>query len=498
MATAIATAFVDFQANTTGIDRALRKTKKKVGGLGMAFGKLGKGLAIGAAIGGVLLLSKAVRGAFSAFGAEQQSIAKLNAILKSTGGAAGFTSKELVDMAQELQNVTTISNDVVINTQAMLATFKHIKGDQFKRATVSVLDMSEAMKNAGKSEADVKAAAIQLGKALNDPITQVSALARVGIMFSASEKEMIKTMAKAGDMVGAQGIILNELEEEFGGVAAAMKNTLPGAMKGLSNDFGDLGKAILGAFGAQDIQGVINSFALKIRKITETIKIMTERGVFTIWLSNIKATMGKAWIALKAPFQMMGALIGASIAKWVESFKWLGQSWAKIIQGKFDEIKPPPEHFLIAGIKAVADVAIKNGILIDKLENERVAKNKAAGKKKVEEEKVVAKKIEDIAKEVAKVVDKEEVKKQKAKKKTLGIGISSGFESISSLAQQAFFQGTEGAGVAGVAGGNVVGGGAGGAGGADTTFNSILTVLKNIDKNINNIANDPTRGTVFA
>src|SRR5207237_7672973 len=87
--------------------------------------------------------------------------------------------------------------------------------DVFNQATQIATDMGAALGT------EPKAAAIQLGKALNDPIKGVSALSRVGVSFTSQQKDQIKTLVKSGDTLGAQKIILGELNKEFGGAAAA-------------------------------------------------------------------------------------------------------------------------------------------------------------------------------------------------------------------------------------------------------------------------------------
>jgi hypothetical protein len=56
---------------------------------------------------------------------------------------------------------------------------------------------------------DMSSSAIQLGKALNDPIKGVSALQRVGVSFTASQKEQIKTLVQSGRTMDAQKLILD-------------------------------------------------------------------------------------------------------------------------------------------------------------------------------------------------------------------------------------------------------------------------------------------------
>ena len=69
--------------------------------------------------------------------------------------------------------------------------------------------------------ASPKDAALQLAKALEDPAKQVTALARSGTVFTEQQKEQIKTLQASGDLLGAQEIILKEIEAQYGGAARA-------------------------------------------------------------------------------------------------------------------------------------------------------------------------------------------------------------------------------------------------------------------------------------
>ena len=159
---------------------------------------------------------------------------QLNAVLKSTRHAAGLTAIELKNMASEMQMLTAFGDEEVLSMQNILLTFKNIKGDEFKRATMAVLDLSTAMGQ------DLKSSAIQVGKALNDPKIGLTALQRVGITFSDSQKKLIKDLTETGRVAEAQRIIFKELESQFGGSAKAATNNLGGAIQQLKNKFGDL------------------------------------------------------------------------------------------------------------------------------------------------------------------------------------------------------------------------------------------------------------------
>jgi hypothetical protein len=86
-----------------------------------------------------------------------------------------------------------------------------------------------------KMGTDLQSSAVQLGKALNNPIEGISALTRVGIQFTDAQKEQIKTLTEAGDIMGAQKIILAELETQFGGSAEAQATSLGKAKVAVGN-----------------------------------------------------------------------------------------------------------------------------------------------------------------------------------------------------------------------------------------------------------------------
>lgn len=174
----------------------------------------------------------AIAGTVAQYRVQEQAELRLQQTLKATQGAAGLTAKEIINMAGALQEVTTFGDEAIISGQNMLLTFKNIGGDIFPRVTEAMLDMSTAMGT------DLKASAIQMGKALNDPIKGMATLSRVGVAFTDQQKEMITTLQKSGDIAGAQNVILKELEGQFGGVAKAAAGGT-GSMIQLSNAWGD-------------------------------------------------------------------------------------------------------------------------------------------------------------------------------------------------------------------------------------------------------------------
>lgn len=164
-------------------------------------------------------------------------IADLEATLKSTGGAVGMTSQELQDLANNFQNVTKFSDETILSGEAMLLTFTNIGGDVFPQATEAMLNMAEKF-------GSVDAASIQLGKALNDPIAGVTALRRVGVQLSEDQENQIKQFMAVNDIAGAQGVILAELEKEFGGLAVAAGQTFAGQLEIAKNKLDNMKETI--------------------------------------------------------------------------------------------------------------------------------------------------------------------------------------------------------------------------------------------------------------
>jgi hypothetical protein len=185
-----------------------------------------------------------------AFRDQAKAVAQVEQGLKSTGNAAGKTLQELTDMATDLQKKTLFGDEEILqNATAQLLTFTNIAGQQFDRTQKAALDLATRL------DGDLKSASIQLGKALNDPIANLSALSRSGIQFSKEQKELIKTLAETGELAKAQGIILDELEKQYGGSAEAAA-AADGGITQLQNAIGDLGEEF-GKLITQNLQPFI-------------------------------------------------------------------------------------------------------------------------------------------------------------------------------------------------------------------------------------------------
>ena len=198
-------------------------------GIGTVIKGIGIGIAagLGLALAAVIRLTPVLRQSVAGYRDHLKVVAQTTAAIKSTGGAAGVSVKQVGQLADALERKTTVDGDVIQSGQNMLLTFKNVRNevgkgnDIFNQASATVLDMAAAFGHGQVSSAGMQQASIQLGKALGDPIAGIGALSRVGVTFTKQQKDQIKTLVESGNRLAAQKIILKELNSEFGGSAAA-------------------------------------------------------------------------------------------------------------------------------------------------------------------------------------------------------------------------------------------------------------------------------------
>ena len=188
----------------------------------------------------------------------EQAIARLEGILRATEGAAGLTSEQLQSMAGSLQGITRFSDETILAGASLLLTFRNISGETFERTVPAMLDMAEIF-------GSVDSAAMQLGKALNDPLNMLGSLTRAGVTFTDAQKEMIKNFVETGNVAAAQNIILTEVEQQVGGLAEAMGQTFAGQVEIAKNKLDEM-KEIIGG----PVLAVLGDLLTKLMEFADT------------------------------------------------------------------------------------------------------------------------------------------------------------------------------------------------------------------------------------
>jgi hypothetical protein len=258
------------------------------------------GAAIGAAFA-VGQITSFAKNAVRAFGIQEDAVRAVEATLKSTGATAGFTSRQLQDMASAMQEATTFGDEEILKKVTNnLLTFGNVVGPVFQRAQDAALDLSTVLGQ------DLQSSTIQLGKALNDPIKGITALSRVGIAFSQQQKDQIKTLVESGNVMEAQGVILQEIEHFYGQAAEAAANTTAGQMTQAANAFGDAMEAI----GAS-IAPVVVPAAKAIKSLAEGFQALSpETRTFTVVAVGTVVALGAVAASVGVLAAVLGTLAG--------------------------------------------------------------------------------------------------------------------------------------------------------------------------------------------
>jgi hypothetical protein len=211
-----------------------------------------KSMAVPAGIAFAAVSAGGLKAAAAAEEAAAES-AKLNQVFQSMGYADLADDAEAY--AEALSKQIGVDDEVIKSAQTKLATFDQIakSADLMGQATTMAADMAAA----GFGTMD--SASVMLGKALQDPVKGMTALGKVGVTFTEQQKAQIKAMVEAGDVAGAQGMIMEALGTQVGGVAEA---SAKGSDK-LKTSFGEIeesvGAALLPALEA--LMGPLQSFA---------------------------------------------------------------------------------------------------------------------------------------------------------------------------------------------------------------------------------------------
>lgn len=116
-------------------------------------------------------------------------IEQINKSMGLFGDSTSQVTGRLIEYAEATARATGVDTNAIKATQAKLLTFKELAatanqvGGEFDRATKAAIDLAAA--GFGSAEQN----AVQLGKALNDPIKGLTSLSRSGVTFTETEKE---------------------------------------------------------------------------------------------------------------------------------------------------------------------------------------------------------------------------------------------------------------------------------------------------------------------
>ena len=292
--------------------KELAETSDGVKSVGKSADIMGKALIAGAAAGAAGLVALGV-GAFNAAAESAKIGRETERVIKTIGAASWTSAAQVSELAGAISDKTGADDEAIQSGANLLLTFANVKNevgegnDVFDQATGLALDMSTALGT------DMSGAAVQLGKALNDPLKGITALSKAGVSFTEDQKAQIKLMAESGDLLGAQKIVLAELSKEFKGAAEAAGTPLDKLMVAAGNLQEEIGAKLIPAVDA--VAGVL------LGAMGPALEAVS--GFVTDHTELIKYLGGVALVALAGAYGPVIAaqaiLMGQGVIQWVSS-----------------------------------------------------------------------------------------------------------------------------------------------------------------------------------
>jgi hypothetical protein len=367
-------------------------------------GAVSRSLAPAAAIGLTALTGMAVSAVRAA---EEAQVAndRLDAVAKSMNLFGSQTEKvtdRLKEFAEANERSIAVDADIIKATQAKLLTFKNLAitadevGGAMDRATLAAIDLAAA----GFGEAEQNA--VQLGKALQDPVKGITALARSGVTFTEQEKEKIAALVETNRVLEAQDLILSAIETQVGGTAAAtatgsakmslaflaMQDALGEALMPVfealvplvTDFFGWVGDNIgvmtvlAGVFATLAIAILAVNFALNANPLVKWITFigLAVAGVilFVDWLVKLYGGWDKLFKDIIAGFVSFVLAIGRGLDQIDAFFLAVFEGLAAIAKGALNGVLAVIEgyiNFIIGGVNKLVDLintVLKAGTVI--------------------------------------------------------------------------------------------------------------------------------------
>lgn len=253
----------------------------------------------------------------------EQATKKLEQVFVSMGETSGKSAAQAKKFAESLMFDIAVDDEQIVAVQTKLATFENVvkntagTSEIFERATKAAFDLEAAGFGEGTQNA------VQLGKALQDPIKGMTALSRSGVTFTAAEKEKIKTMVESGKMLDAQKYLMNAIEKQVGGVAKASAS----GTKKIKIAFGEvvetLGSAllpILERFSKWFIEKAVPAIQAFVAKNGTMIEYVLKGAVVFAALAGTVSVLSFAFGAIMKVVSFLTSAIGTAI----KVFKFLG------------------------------------------------------------------------------------------------------------------------------------------------------------------------------
>lgn len=168
----------------------------------------------------------------------QLIIERLNNTLESTGSYAGYSSAQLVTLAESYELLSGKSKEQIIAAEIILARFQTLNEKVYPEALRVTLSYSKAM------EVTAEAAASKLGPALEGNTRSLGALKEAGIVLSQSQRKTLQDMIEGGKIAEYQATLLAILREKVSGLSDEYDKNLSRQVERANIVLQDFGESI--------------------------------------------------------------------------------------------------------------------------------------------------------------------------------------------------------------------------------------------------------------
>jgi hypothetical protein len=313
----IQSAFKDIGSLETRLGRIGQHVQSGIKSAGANLAKIG--LVAGAGLG------VAIKSGLDDLAELESAVTSVDGAIEALGLQGQVTGKQIAGWANDIERDIGAAFDDKAITQAAttLLRFGKVTPKNLKPAL-------EVMTDLATKTGSVDSAASLLAKALADPEKAAGKLARTGVILTKQQQDQIKAMVKAGDVAGAQALILDTLAESTKGAAAASQGPYQRALSILADVSEDAKKAL-----AEGFLPVIEKVAKVLgEKLADPAVIADIRGMG----QGLAGALDKAFdFATKIPWSTVG-----------DAMKLAGQG-AKAALGFFTSLPPWVQTAVITG-----------------------------------------------------------------------------------------------------------------------------------------------------
>lgn len=233
---------------------------------------------------------------------EQQT----QAVLESTGSAAGGTAAQVAALANAFQKTTNFSHESVQAAENIILRYTNIHKDVFPKVIATAVNMAAALGQ------DVPEAADLLGRALNNPLRAVKLLRSEGIVFTEQQQKQLAAMLDVNDIAGAQALILQKLAKRYGESAEAIASPFAQLRNAVSDVAQEIGSVFNPA--AEAAATFMKDFAIDlVENHKELLKFTAYALAAAAAISGIVAALtlgGAAFISARAVLLALTAAAG--------------------------------------------------------------------------------------------------------------------------------------------------------------------------------------------